>query len=85
MASEPYYKGRSDYKTGVCVPPKEYTSTEKMQWDSGWRDEHLRNPDPIHASELRSLANSILEGRSPTRDDAEMLIEIAEDMQRRHK
>lgn len=85
MSAEPYYRGRSDYKTGGRLPPQTYSTTERLQWEAGWQDEHMRNPSPIHISALRNVAFAIQDGRSPTKEDAEALIEIANELQsRRH-
>lgn len=85
MSAEPYNHGRIAYRTGGCLPPQEYNSDEKMQWDAGWRDEHLRNPSPFHISALRNVATAIRNGCNPSLDDADILEQIALELQtRRH-
>lgn len=85
MSAEPYNRGRADYKEGCVIPPKEYTSVEKMQWDAGYIDEHKRNPSPIHISALRNVASAFQQGRKPTSEDIDTLLGIADCMERHRK
>jgi hypothetical protein len=56
---EAYDCGRQSYREGKVVPPQNYTTIEKMQWDAGYADEHKRNPDPQYAPFLYDLANKL--------------------------
>lgn len=36
-----YEQGRHDFMREVYVPPKDVTTTGRLQWEAGWRDEML--------------------------------------------
>lgn len=85
MGSEFYYAGREAYKAGNRIPPQNYTTTQRMQWDAGYRDEHLHNPDPIHISAVRNVVYAYRDGRDINADDIETLEVLAEALEARRK
>lgn len=85
MSSAPYYAGRESYRAGKSVPPANYTTTERHQWDVGYRDEHLKNPDPIHISAVRNVVYAYRDGRDISADDIETLEVLAAALESRRK
>jgi hypothetical protein len=85
VSAEPYYAGREAYKAGKCVPPQDYTTTERCQWDAGYRDEHLKNPDPIHISAVRNVCFAYRDGRDINPSDIETLEVLATALEGRRK
>lgn len=43
----PYEQGRFDYMREKIVAPRNYTTTERLQWEAGWEDEHFDRPRPF--------------------------------------
>lgn len=83
MSAEPYYRGRSDYRDGKVIPPREYTTIERAQWDCGHHDEHCKNPDPIHISAVRNVVYAYREGRAINPTDIDTLEHVADALARR--
>jgi hypothetical protein len=85
MSAEPYYRGRSDYIAGKYMPPKEYGMVERAQWDMGYRDQHLNNPDPIIVQTIMQTVYDLRDGRSIPSERIDALENIAHEIESRCK